>query len=670
MYVFTLQAATPMYFRLKKHITYAKIMVCNENLIGKENNIMHSLTNKLNGFFQEKPCGKVILLFLVWVFPLYAALIGNFISFGSLSLLGNLLTEQIGAFFFGLILFYLLYLALALLFSRFWVSALITGFLGILLPLIDYFKVLILKEHFYPWDLALAQNAGSFTEFLSSISFPISTVLLIVIAIVYVLFLFLTKAQFPHIGKKRFIGGILCALVFALLVFQPTLRHQYETLFGITAEENESQNQLYHTYGFFTAFIHNIGSSDTLQPSDYSKETMQNMFAEYVPENPDVPADFQYPDVVVILSEAFWDPTALKGVTFSDDPLKNYRAIAKEHPSGQMVSCTFGGGTIRPEFEVLTGMSTSALPPGNMPYQQYVYQPTFSYPQLFKSMGYDTLGIHTYQKTFYERNRSYPLIGIDQMLGENDLNAELHWNSGPYITDQTIAEEIIYQLEQPHDTGLFLMAITMENHSMYHDKFDESDWDIKVSGDNLSEAEKITLQNYCKGTKDSDAALGQLYEYIMQREKPTVLLWYGDHLPTLGENFVPYTSTGTIGSDVAAQWTEEEKNIMFRTPYLMFANYDTHKEYFADEQAVSPYMLGALLCDYINAPECLQTNFLLDAYNASPYMSQYYDLYAPGSDTEEIERILKLHRYLTYDELIGEKYLYDMQGFTLPTPQS
>ena len=149
----------------------------------------------------------------------------------------------------------------------------------------------------------------------------------------------------------------------------------------------------------------------------------------------------------------------------------------------------------------------------------------------------------------------------------------------------------------------------------------------------------------------------------MQREKPTVLLWYGDHLPTLGDDFSPYTSTGTIQADKAALWTDAEKNIMFRTPYLMFANYDTGRAYRAEGEAVSPYLLEALLCDYIGAPECLQTNFLLDVYETSPVMSRYYDLYTPNTDPDKREKMMELHRYLTYDELIGERYLDNMQGF-------
>ena len=473
----------------------------------------------------------------------------------------------------------------------------------------------------------------------------------------------MTRPMLPIRSKVHFVGVPVLAALLVVFVTNTTVRGCYEPLFGIVVNEETDQDYIYDNYGFLTGFALNFGTVDTLMPQDYSEEVMAEMFAPFVPTREENTSDFENPDVIVVLSEAFWDPTKLEGVTFSDDPLKNYRAIAAEHPSGEMVSCTFGGGTIRPEFEIQSGMSTSTLPSGNMPYQQYLKEKTFSYAQLFKSLGYDTLGVHTYQKTFYERDRAYPLMGYDDFLGENDMHAELHWNSGPYITDQTIAEEIIYQLEQPHETGLYLTAITMENHSLYTDKFDSSDWDIKVSGDNLSEQEVISLQNYAKGVSDSDAALGMLYDYIMQREKPTVLLWYGDHLPTLGDNFTPYTSTGTIHADKAAEWTDEEKYTMFCTPYVMFANYDTGNDYRAEDQQVSPYLLPALLCDYINAPACLQTNFLLHVYETCPVMSPYYNLYTPGTTAKEHEELQKLHRYLTYDELIGEKYLDKMQGF-------
>ncbi len=623
-------------------------------------NIWTKSKTQIRLFLQSQ--AKWIAWIAAILFPLWLAVICNYMAFASVASLKTLLATQMGAFVFGLLILYAIYALCLCICRNVWGSATITGFLCILFSLIDYFKFLIIKEHFYPWDLLLAQNAGSFTEFLAGITFPWQYIVCMVCTIVYILFLYLTGLRLSF-GKKRFFGIPVILVLLVAFVTVPSVRKQYDTLFGIDLQKTLDQTAIYQTYGFLTGFVLNFGSVDVLRPDDYSKETIETMFAQYVPQDTAVSAEFQNPDIIVILSEAFWDVTKLKDVSFSADPMPNYRRIAAEHPSGEMVSPTFGGGTVRPEFEILTGMSTSALPKGNMPYQQYLKRKTFSYPQLFKSLGYDAYGLHTYQETFYERNKAYPLMGFDDFYGENELHTELHWNSGPYITDDTLANEIIYQLEQPHETGVFLSAISMENHSMYGDKYDASEWNITVSGDSLSNQEIKTLQNYCKGTHDADAALGKLYDYIMQREKPTILLWYGDHLPTLGDNFTPYISTGSITKDVAAEWSEEEKYLMFSTPYLMFANYDTGKAYLADEQRVSPFLLPALLCDYIQAPAILQTNFLLDVYQKCPVMSRYYNLFSADCSVEERKRILKLHQYLTYDELIGKKYLDALQGF-------
>jgi phosphoglycerol transferase MdoB-like AlkP superfamily enzyme len=522
--------------------------------------------------------------------------------------------------------------------------------------LVDYFKFAILEVHFLPWDIYLAQNASSFTEFLSAIVIPQAVWEILFGTLVYCIFLFLLAPKIPIKWRFRAITSPLFFIAFCLFVGNNSVQQAFAPVFGISLDETTDQTELYAEHGFITAFCLNFNSLNTNEPQNYSKAYIQHAFEKYLPaENSG--RTFQNPDIVVVLSEAFWDPTVLNGVTFSADPLENFRKIAKTNPSGKMISPTFGGGTVRPEFEILTGMSTSALPPGNIPYQQYVKENIFSYPRTYKNLGYDAIGLHTYQKTFYDRDKAYPLMGFDDFLGEYDLHAEQHWNSGPYITDETIAEEVIYQLEQPHDVGVFVMAITMENHSMYNDKYEEKDRVIKVSGDRLSPGQVVTLENYAAGVHDSDKALKAIYDYVMSREKPTVVLWYGDHLPTLGDNFEPYTTTNTISSATAAEWTEEEKYTMFSTPYLIFANYDTGREYQANQEYVSPYLLPALMADYINAPQCIQTNFLLDLYHTSPIISKYYNFYSPNTNKTKREEMEALHELMTYDMLIGKDYI-------------
>ncbi len=322
-----------------------------------------------------------------------------------------------------------------------------------------------------------------------------------------------------------------------------------------------------------------------------------------------------------------------------------------------MISSTFGGGTARPEFEVLTGMTTAPMPAGSFPYQQYMHNDTFSFARYFKNMGYDTIGLHTYDNTFYERNKAYPRMGFDEFRGENQLKTQLWWNSGPYLTDKTLIDEIQYELEQPHPEGAFIFGITMENHSLYKNKFKKDDLTIDVKNDNCSTEEINALKNFSKGLSDSDKALKQLYDYVMSREKETVVLWFGDHLPTLGNNFSPYTTTGAIHSSDTENWTEQEIEYMFSTPYIVFSNYDTEKNYIADKKAVSSYLLMPLLLDYINAPETVQSNVLLDLYQNCPVINSKYNLYKPNTNAEKTKTLTDAIWMITYDQLIGKNFI-------------
>lgn len=623
-------------------------------------NAFREMQLEIEEFFHRSRPTQAVLWLIVALFPVYLTFACNYLSYGSGEKLHTLLTEQTGSFYFGLFLVVLVFLAFACLFRKIHTAALFSALVFTIMPLIDFFKTNILREHFLPWDMLLAKNADSFTQFLTSLTIPEMVWEIVGSTVIYLLFLFLARPVLPGRWRRRVIGAPVILAFLYIFVTNQSIRESYDDIFGISLDEATDQESNYSQHGFLTAFALNFGALNMSEPQNYSRAYVEHTFQDYVPQTQEAP-DFQSPDIIVVLSESFWDPTVLQNVSFSKDPLPNYRRIAEDNPSGKMVSCTFGGGTVRPEFEILSGMTTNMLPPGNVPYQQYVFNNVFSYARHFKELGYDTLGIHTYQKSFYERERAYPLMGFDDFLGEYDLHAEQHWNSGPYITDETIAEEIIYQLEQPHETGLYLMAITMENHGLYFDKYKPYDWDIRVNSDVLSDRETNMLQNYLKGVSDSDRQLGVIYDYVMSRERPTVVLWYGDHLPTLGDEFKPYTTTGTVSSATAAEWSEEEKYTMFSTPYVIFANYDTGREYRAEGQSVSPYLLSPLLCDYIAAPECLQTNFLLEFFDVCPVVSPYYKLYSADVPEDVREEYISLHELLTYDELLGRDYLSEIQ---------
>lgn len=129
------------------------------------------------------------------------------------------------------------------------------------------------------------------------------------------------------------------------------------------------QKENYAHNGFTMAFILNVPMATVFAPEGYSPEAI----AAIEPPAQLIPAAFDSskPDVIMVMSRSFWDPTRLPGVAFSADPIPTVRA----EQSGHVFSPEFGGMTANVEFEALTGFSKAFLPSGSIPYQQYIRRP-------------------------------------------------------------------------------------------------------------------------------------------------------------------------------------------------------------------------------------------------------------------------------------------------------
>ncbi len=69
----------------------------------------------------------------------------------------------------------------------------------------------------------------------------------------------------------------------------------------------------------------------------------------------------------------------------------------------------------------------------------------------------------------------------------------------------------------------FIYTTSVQNHSPYV-MLSDSDRKI-VTSDQLSDEELENINAYANGIADTDKALGELLDYIDQREKPTALLF-------------------------------------------------------------------------------------------------------------------------------------------------
>ncbi|KQR35248.1 cation tolerance protein CutA [Rhizobium sp. Leaf155] len=286
------------------------------------------------------------------------------------------------------------------------------------------------------------------------------------------------------------------------------------------------QKENYRHNGFIMAFAFNIPMAKVTAPYGYGEATIA-----------DIPSDSsafavnhsKRPDVIMIMSESLWDPTRLENITLSKDPMPRIRAMQ----SGHVFSPEFGGMTANVEFEALTGFSNAFLPYGSIPYQQYVRRPIPSLATFFRSEGYSAIAVHPFQEWFWNRREVYKHFGFEEFRSEETLPPME--KRGAFASDAALTNEIIQTVDAA-EKPQFLFAVTLQGHGPYEaNRYAEKA--VSVSGD-LSDNARDALATYAQGVSEADDSFAKLIAWAKGRERETVIVLFGDHLPPLGQAFV------------------------------------------------------------------------------------------------------------------------------------
>ena len=465
----------------------------------------------------------------------------------------------------------------------------------------------------------------------------------------WTIFLALTKADLPRGWFYRLSAA---SLVLVLVWSFCANRERTKTMlarFDMSTYDTALQRSNYSANGFVGGFALNVLTMRIEPPEGYTQETMQHLLELYQP----VPASGQEEfDVIVILSESFFDARILPGVEFSQNPLERYDELL-ERPncySGTLYTTASGGGTVRPEFGMLTGLTTDYLPDVTTPYW-FVNEEVPSYVSICKDAGYDTLAIHPYDRTFYARNQAYPYLGFDRFLDMEDLSQLVTAEyKRDYITDQStlkLMEKCLDEAEAP----TFMFVITMQNHQPYN-AMDPADIQIKVTSPDLSEPALTALTTYTQGLYDADQMLGELADYIDQRERPTVVVFFGDHLPTLGSNYLAYRESGLF--DPTDGLTPEELEQVYSTPYVIYSNRELEFDFFKQnrDNPISDYNMLNAVYRAVGLPRTPYMEMLADFYRDYPYYNVRLEI--PVHSTRE--NFLKAMELVTYDRVLGHRW--------------
>ena len=595
-----------------------------------------------------------------FLLPLYLLAVTELIHFGSAADTLAFLRGRTPVVLFDIGLLYLIYFSLLCLFRRGWAASLVLVLFVGSVSVVNYLKFAMTGDYLYPWDIV--QEAGNVGEILHFITvpFPLRNAVLLAVGLAVPLLICFSGASLPLRAAVRY-PLLVCTVVCTVLsVSTPQKITEKLNRSSLYLEDMALQTSNYQANGFIGAFTVNVLSSRVQKPEDYGEDAVDALLSGYT----DVPAseNFSYPDIILVLSESFWDPTLLPGTTFTDaetgeacDPLANYRALCARPGavSGSFYTTGFGGGTVRPEFEVITGLTTDRLPSGCVPWQ-YITEDTESYLSPYRGMGYSVMAVHPYNPRFYSRKTAYPYVGVETLCFEDDIYAlgrsgDIEVGiSGKQISDASFVRAMEYYLDRSGSTPVFLFGISMENHQPYPGKFGH--FDILAENPAFSADIAEAVKNYTQGVYEEDMALRMLADDIDGRERDTVLIWFGDHLPTLGADFGAYLQSGMVG-----EFGTEDYERLYSTPFLIYANFPLGESGLVHEgkdNAIASYNLLNAAAELIGAPRSAFMQYLADYGKAVPY----YNIRLHRTLTDEEKIWTDGHVLITYDRTAGGRY--------------
>lgn len=550
----------------------------------------------------------------------------------------------------------LLLLAFAFLFRNVFWSAALVNLMVCGLSIANRIKMEVRDEPVFPRDFALLKEVGSAVG-TYRISWPVKqiAVVLAVTVLLFLLGLFLRCKPLPF--RRQWLGQLLgagasLAILAGLIVTVYASKGLYDSFQVSNAYYIPS---VFNELGFPYAFCHQFTTYPIDRPAGFSKSEAAAWEETAVPEKeaPEV-------SVIMVMNEAFSDLTDADVFTYGpdSDPLPNLHAIRQDpHAlSGHVVVPGFAGGTANTEFDVLTGMQTNALSASTSSAFRVVNRNLDSLFRVYGSDGYATSFFHPGDNWFYNRENVYRWFGAEETRFANTMEGMEY--KGRWVTDDYMAGQIEKAFAES-DGPLFHYTTTIQNHMSYTaDKYgpDYEFLPLETSAE-LSETAETLLRVYVEGARDADAMLGRLWRFFQTQEEPVVLVYWGDHLPYLGDNQLAYRELGLdIGQEAEGQMSLES----YETPYVIWAN-DAAAEALDWEQTVTTLDLpegGKLSASFLGAAVLELTGrgdatpwfaFLNQLRRETPVVQKTYYGDSMGRALEEpVEEIAKWRRWSYY----------------------
>ena len=517
-----------------------------------------------------------------------------------------------------------------------------------------------------PWDIFSVKTAASVADNYSFV--PSAAMVWVTLGLLALLFLGrVTTAGLTLPWKKvcrtkgaRIVvyAGTIFLASFMLIVFtawiQPEKNHYkqglYDKLFTPIAMMEKD--------GFAVTFLIDLQYLLVEKPAGYSAAEEAAVLDQYAgEEQADETQAREYPDIVVIMDEAFSDMGILGEMDCNEDYMPYIHSLQQSDAAnvvtGYLNVSVLGGNTANTEYEFLTGNSMAFLPAGSVPYQQYMWKELPTLVSHLEELGYTTSSMHPYYATGWNREKVYgELMGFDAAYFLPDFKNIQYVRK--YTSDATCFRKIVDILDEGSQPR-FVFNVTMQNHGSYSKDYDNFIPDVTVEG-----SDSAILSKYLSLIKKTDTAFEQLTQQLQQRERPVIVLLFGDHQPNSTVANPVLALSGRKVSDLAG----EEADLQYLVPYVMWANFDLDKtaadfapngtkseessQLLTDNDMSVNYLSGKLL-QTADVPLSDYQKFLQDVQKQYPVISGWRTYALPDADPQMLQSYQKMAYYRLLD---------------------
>lgn len=415
-------------------------------------------------------------------------------------------------------------------------------------------------------------------------------------------------------GKPHRIASLLS--LGALVYFLPMVTSAAVSS-NVLASYFENIAQGYSDYGFIYSFTSSVMDRGMSKPRDYSEETVHQVLDTLEKNETTVTEDM--PNVITVLLESFVDPYDFNFLQYNEDPTPNFHALLQNYTSGHLEVPVVGAGTANTEFEILTGMGMQFFGLGEYPYKTILKTNTAeSIAHNLGDLGYGTHVVHNNGGNFYSRANAFSQMGFDTFTSKEMINIQEYTPLGTWPTDNCLIEEVSKSLDSTPDQPDFAYTITVQGHGTYPSEKVLENPKIQVTG-GRTEAENYQYEYYINQLHEVDKFIGNLIDMLSQRDEKTIVVFFGDHLPTMG----------LTDADMAA-------GSLFQTKYVTWNNFGLPN----NSRDLTSYQLMPYILEQLNIHEGTMTGY----HQSNDYLV-----------SEEYKNNMEI---LQYDILYGERYAY------------